>query len=91
MTTTTTTTTRNPDAPHGYRPRTITNRNLVARFGSAAFRMGINDPDNRPCDVCGGSRNGLAVHMLAPRKVGLTKALAAIAAANGADDLAVAA
>lgn len=77
---------KNPDAPHGYRPRMITNRNLVERFGSAAFRMGINDPDNRPCDVCGGSRNGLAVHMLPARKVGLAKALAAIDAANGADE-----
>jgi hypothetical protein len=70
------------DLPHGYRPRVLTRSNLPVVASTAHYYIdAVKDPENRPCDVCGGSRTGLRVHQLPYRKPGLAKALAAIAAA----------
>lgn len=71
-------TTTNPDSPHGYRPRTLTRTNVPVNEPAGWMAGAERNAENRPCNVCGGSRFGLAVHNLPYRRPSLARALAAI-------------
>lgn len=52
----------NPDLPHAYKKRTLTNNNN-APGASVTVRFVRN---NHPCDVCGGS-DQLQIHVVSPQ------------------------
>lgn len=61
------TTVKDPDRPHGYKPRKVTvDRLAPGSHLRLDFRMKRSGFGEKPCDVCGGSK-GLLVHGLPKR------------------------
>lgn len=75
------------DRPHVYQPRVLTAKNLP-RLEQPRNRGGwvntdpwaVTSTENRPCDVCGGSRNLNPIHVDPSPRPNLARAQAAIAA-----------